>query len=1034
MAAFAHLEFHRAGIGLVPAGQPAGLPAGQAAAETAIWVRQVAGSREPLRSCNCRASRTRACEHLRQLDRALAELKHEGDGRPEGAAPEAHWETAFPATIWYRLVRLLQEGGAQPCGEVRVSRRRGDGEGAEIRVTSASGEELARYLDPSPAQLRFLERTGKTGSDGRTFDRAGLLARLALFQLTPDERALAKMGAKTERLSWEESFWHRLAYHCVRELGRDACTFHPAVDQESGRFTLTCRRGDQPLAEVSVPRGKVRAALALLSREFPGQRDLAIHPLPLRSIFHVTQETRFDLSEVVVRPAIAAIQASGEERYFRSAELERFRYGDLVYLRELGILAELESARRERKFRAPIEMRLTRSQVPSLLAENNQAWEAGSLVLDGPLRHRRLLRDFDSVAIAGEALERSWYWLSIRYGFDNESVSLAELLRARRDGLPFVEIAQGWIDLNAPAFGHLDRLAGRVEQELAAASAPGGHGPDAIRLSASELLRWQAAVGKPVSLPVAGAAGLGGLLELRPALPLPPLAGLRSELRPYQRIGLDWLRFLCENRLGGLLCDDMGLGKTHQAMALLVALAEQRAVDAPCLVVCPTSVISHWRDKLRDHAPGLRALIHHGVQRALPSGLGAGDVVVTSYGVLLRDAPELAGTAFAVAVFDEVQYLKNPGTKAYQAAEGLRADVKLGLTGTPIENSLDDLRALFELVLPGYLGNHPAFARRRPEGALDAEGAERESSPLALPLPLPVPQATPAAGAEAARRRQDEEEESARGELRRLVAPFVLRRLKQAVLDELPEKIEDLRTCVLSPEQVRLYREAVGGRGAELTRAITAAREPLPYIHVFALLQLLKQICDHPALALRRLDEAESFASGKWDLFRELLSECLESGQKVVVFTQFLGMITLMRRHLESLGVGYVILTGASGGAAARGALLERFRREPGCRVFLGSLRAGGIGIDLAAASTVIHYDRWWNAAREDQATDRVHRLGQRRAVQVFKLLTEGTLEEKVSAIIERKRRLMDSVVQHDDPALAKIFTRAELLELLQGV
>jgi superfamily II DNA or RNA helicase len=1032
MAAFAHLEFHRAGIGLVPAGQPADLPAGQVATETAIWVRQVAGSREPLRSCNCKASRKGACEHLRQLDRALAELKHEGDGRPEGAAPEARWETAFPATIWYRLARLLQEGGAQPCGEVRVSRRRADDQGAEIRVTSASGEELARYLDPSPAQMRFLERTGKTGSDGRTFDRAGLLARLALFQLSPDERALAKMGAKTERLSWEESFWHRVAYHCVRELGCDACTFHPAVDQESGRFTLTCRRGDQPLVEVSVPRGKVRAALALLSREYPGQRDLAIHPLPLRSIFHVTQETRFDLSEVVVRPAIAAIQASGEERYFRSTELERFRYGDLVYLRELGILAELESPGRERKFRAPIEMRLTRSQVPSLLAENSQAWEAGSLVLDGPLRHRRLLRDFDAVQIAGEALERSWYWLSIRYGFGNESVSLAELLRARRDGLPFVEIAQGWIDLNAPAFGHLDRLAGRVEQELAAESAPARHGPDAIRLSASELLRWQAAVGKPVALPAAGAAGLGGLLELRPALPMPPLAGLRSELRPYQRIGLDWLRFLCENRLGGLLCDDMGLGKTHQAMALLVALAEQRAVDAPCLVVCPTSVISHWRDKLRDHAPGLRALIHHGVQRALPSGLGAGDVVVTSYGVLLRDAPELAGTAFAVAVFDEVQYLKNPGTKAYQVAEGLRADVKLGLTGTPIENSLDDLRALFELVLPGYLGNHPAFARRRPEGALDAEGTERESNPLALPLP--VPQAMPAAGAEAARRRQDEEEESARGELRRLVAPFVLRRLKQAVLDELPEKIEDLRTCVLSPDQVRLYREAVGGRGAELARTITAAREPLPYIHVFALLQLLKQICDHPALALRRLDEAESFASGKWDLFRELLSECLESGQKVVVFTQFLGMITLMRRHLESLGVGHVILTGASGGAAARGALLERFRREPGCRVFLGSLRAGGTGIDLAAASTVIHYDRWWNAAREDQATDRVHRLGQRRAVQVFKLLTEGTLEEKVSAIIERKRRLMDSVVQHDDPALAKIFTRAELLELLQGV
>jgi SNF2 family DNA or RNA helicase len=504
---------------------------------------------------------------------------------------------------------------------------------------------------------------------------------------------------------------------------------------------------------------------------------------------------------------------------------------------------------------------------------------------------------------------------------------------------------------------------------------------------------------------------------------------MSSPLRHYQHMGLDWLRFLCENRLGGLLCDDMGLGKTHQAMALLVALAEQRGAVAPFLVVCPTSVISHWRDKIRDHAPGLRALVHHGAQRSLPPSLQAGDVVVTSYGVMLRDAPELAEVAFAVAVFDEVQNLKNRETKAYQAAERLRAEVKLGLTGTPIENSLDDLRALFDLVLPGYLGNHPAFAARRAGSAPDPAAAAPASSPLALPLP----RATSAA-AEAARRREEEEEERARGELRRIIAPFVLRRLKQAVLDELPEKIEDLRTCALSPDQVRLYRDAVGGRGAELARAVAAAAGPLPYIHIFALLQLLKQICDHPALALRRLDDAESFASGKWDLFRELLSECLESGQKVVVFSQFLGMITLMQRHLEGLGVDYVTLTGASGGSGARGALVERFRREPGCRVFLGSLRAGGTGIDLAAASTVIHYDRWWNAAREDQATDRVHRIGQRRAVQVFKLLTEGTLEEKISAIIERKRRLLDSVVQHDDPSLAKIFTRAELLELLAGI
>jgi superfamily II DNA or RNA helicase len=1040
MPSFAQLEFHRAGVGLVPAGGTG--------AETAIWVPHLAGSREPLRSCNCTASRTRACDHLRALDRALAELERARAGKRDEVPAETRWESAFPGTVWYRLARLLQEGSSQPCGGIRLSRRQsGGGDTVELRVTTASSEELARYFDASPAQLRFLERTGQAGGAGHAFDRAGLLSRLALFQLSADERALAKHGVKTQRLTWEESFWHRLAYHCVRELGDAGGTFHPAIDTMSGRFTLAFRSAGEPFVEVTVPRGQVRAALKLLAEAYPQQQDLAIHPIPLRSIFHVTQETRFDLAEVVVRPAIEAIQASGEARYFRADEVERFRYGNLVYLEELGILAELERPGHERKFRAPLQMRLTRSQVPSFLAENSAAWEEGALVLDELLRHRKIFRDFDAVEITREALARSWYWLAIHYAFGNESISLAELLRARRGGLPFVEIGQGWIDLNAPAFSHLERLAEDADRlqrpdavdTLGVLAENGGTADgDSVRLSASELLRLQAAAGKPLTL-AAGAAPGGGalacLLELRPLRPLTPLAGLASALRHYQRIGVEWLRFLWENRLGGLLCDDMGLGKTHQAMALLVALAEHEGITSPFLVVCPTSVIIHWRDKLRDHAPGLRPLIHHGAQRSLPSPLLPGDVVVTSYGVLLRDAPELAKTGFSVAFFDEIQNLKNRDTKTYQAAQQLQAEVKLGLTGTPIENSLDDLRALFDLVLPGYLGNHPAFARR-PAGpaplALDVPDAARprqEPTPLVLALELPR-----AESAAVAAQRQEAEDERALGELRRMISPFVLRRLKSAVLDELPEKIEDLRACQLSADQVRLYREAVGGRGAELARAVAAADGPLPYIHIFALLQLLKQICDHPALALRRLDEAEQFTSGKWDLYRELLSECLESGQKVVVFTHFLGMITLMQRHLEGLGVDHVSLTGASGGSARRGSLIERFNREPGCRVFLGSLKAGGSGIDLAAASTVIHYDRWWNAAREDQATDRVHRIGQRRAVQVFKLVTEGTLEEKISAIIERKRRLMNSVVQHHDPALAKIFTRAELLDLLQGV
>jgi SNF2 family DNA or RNA helicase len=228
---------------------------------------------------------------------------------------------------------------------------------------------------------------------------------------------------------------------------------------------------------------------------------------------------------------------------------------------------------------------------------------------------------------------------------------------------------------------------------------------------------------------------------------------------------------------------------------------------------------------------------------------------------------------------------------------------------------------------------------------------------------------------------------------------------------------------------VKLYREAVAARAAPLVEKLRARGERPPYMHIFSLLMLLKRICDHPALALGRLDEHERYASGKWDLFQELLEESLDAGKKVVVFTQFLGMIELFEGLLSARGIGFVSLTGAS---RERGEIVRRFNEEEDCRVFLGSLKAGGTGIDLTSASVVIHYDRWWNAAREDQATDRVYRFGQNKAVSVLKLTTEGTLEEKISVIIERKRRLMHDVVQVDDPSASKTFTREELIELLE--
>ncbi len=1027
MPRFPHLEMHRSGIGLAPCGP------GQEGA--AIHVEGVPGLSGPLRSCPCDANgrRRETCEHLKDLSRAVQAFREAYGARS--------WGAVFEETAWARLARLLSEEAPCPCAKVRVEWLGGPGDSEasapglrfvhsrKRSATKDEAEELGRWLSDGFGRLRLLERLGVAPEEAEAVDRAGVLERLAMFQWTRDEHALAKAGMKTRRQTLEEGFWHRFAYHAVRELGPDGTRFHPRVDRRTGRFALACvpaYGGDgpqgsdgtdraAPVAELTLPRESVQSVLQLLSDLFPEQEDLRIRPIPLKTIFHVSPATEIhggpgdaaaaqgEPEAVDVRPVIRALQRDGEEQVLEQAEVEKFRYGRLVFLKDLGVLAELEKVGRERKFKAPRRLRLDWSRVPSFLDEHREGVEEGAVSFEGLVGERRVFREVERVTVedvdldVDEAAGRSWYWLSVRYGFGSSSVSLAQVLDARGRGEPYFETPDGWVDLRAPGFRHLDTLLGRLARtEEEAADREG----DRLRFAPGELLGLQAATGRAIRVDAGEddatdqareqAALVRRLVEVRPAAPYEQPEGLETPLRDYQERGVEWLRFLWENRLGGVLADDMGLGKTHQTMALM-ALLRQEGAEQPMLVVCPTSVMSHWRNKIRDHAPGLRIVVHHGQGRDLERALREGGMVVTSYGVLRRDAAALAEVPWALAVFDEIQNLKNPSTRGWQAAVRVPAAVRLGLTGTPIENSLTELKALFDLVLPGYLGSDRSFEERF-GGGDELPGRERLE------------------------------------ELRRLVAPFILRRTKAAVLDELPEKIEDVRTARLSDDQVKLYREAIATRGKDLVGKIAGGGEPVPYIHVFALLNLLKQICDHPALALHELDRADETASGKWDLYRELLTECLEAGLKVVVFTQYLGMLDLMARDLDERGVESVTLTGAS---RKRGEIVDRFNGDPDCRVFLGSLKAGGTGIDLVGGSVVIHYDRWWNAAREDQATDRVHRIGQHRAVQVFKLVTEGTLEEKIHALIEKKRGMMQAVVQEDDHRLSKIFSRAELLELL---
>jgi SNF2 family DNA or RNA helicase len=796
---------------------------------------------------------------------------------------------------------------------------------------------------------------------------------------------MVEMGFQTRGLALERSFWHLVAYHAFRELGTEGFSLRPEVEEATGAFTIICCDMEgNPRFRLVIPRSRVRSVLTGLRPYLPNQHDLEIHPLPLKSIFKVSLDTQMDLE---LRPMVQLIQESGEARFFEREDLERFRYGDLIYVRELGIIAEFEKpGPLQRQFTAPQKMILKKSQIPSFLQEFGKELLDGPHIIEGGVESIRVFNKWDRIEISPEAIDRDWCWLSVKYGFGSSRISLQDILRARRNGERYVAIEEGWVDCESPSLDGLNQFSGVDSGDTERA---------AVKLSRLDLFRLKALGSVPIN--ISGdhkrKALLESILGLKPLRPFPLPKGLITPLRPYQREGMEWLGFLHENGLGGLLCDEMGLGKTHEAMAFVAGLLEQKKTKGPFLVVSPTTVLSHWERKLFQHAPGIKATVYHGGSRDLDEALKKARILLTTYGVLRRDIDKLRTVSFAVAVFDEIQYLKNPETQAYQCARELDAPMKLGLTGTPIENRLQELKSLLDLTVPGYLGNDGRFHSRYLE-------------PIEKNL-----------------------EDTRTEELRRLVSPVILRRRKETVLRDLPPKIEDIRTCMLSEDQVRLYREAVDRQAPTLVSSLKNSGEKVPYIHIFALLTLLKQICDHPALlSEEKAGSCESCASGKWDLFEELLAECLDSGQKVVVYSQFLGMIEIMEKYLQAQGIGFVTLTGRS---RNRGEIVSRFNENPECKVYVGSLKAGGTGIDLVAASVVIHYDRWWNAAKEDQATDRVHRIGQRRGVQVFKLVTEGTLEEKIAAIIEKKRRLMESVVKESDPAFLKTFTREELIQLL---
>ncbi|MBI3724208.1 DEAD/DEAH box helicase [bacterium] len=482
--------------------------------------------------------------------------------------------------------------------------------------------------------------------------------------------------------------------------------------------------------------------------------------------------------------------------------------------------------------------------------------------------------------------------------------------------------------------------------------------------------------------------------------PSDPSDGFKGRLRPYQALGLAWLETICGHGMGALLADDMGLGKTIQVLAYLEKAREKGELDGPTLLLCPTSVLGNWRREAKRFTPALKVLLHHGIERekgkSFEKFAKKHDLVLTSYGLALRDQPMLRGITWSALVIDEAQNLKNPETKQTRAVRSFDAARRIALTGTPVENRLADLHSIMEILNPGLLGTQHEFRRR-----------------FAIPI----------------ERLRDE---AARTKLRRLLRPFFLRREKTdpKVAPDLPEKVENKAYCMLTPEQATLYKAVVDASLADVKKRKAGIDRSGA---VLGALTRLKQVCNHPAHFLKDAS-ALGGRSGKLERLTELLEEVYATKDKALVFTQFKEMGDLLVRHLKNeMGEEPLFLHGGVP-RTRREEMIRLFSQEGGPRVFVLSLKAGGTGLNLTRACHVFHFDRWWNPAVEDQATDRAFRIGQTRAVMVHKLVCQGTLEERLDDMIEAKKSLAKGIVgagegwitELSDSQLAEIMTLRE--------
>jgi len=560
---------------------------------------------------------------------------------------------------------------------------------------------------------------------------------------------------------------------------------------------------------------------------------------------------------------------------------------------------------------------------------------------------------------------------------------LAELARLK---IPLVRIRGQWVELDARNLqAALKFLEGGRQGALPAGDVllEGLRGPEEdLPVTSVDADGW-----------------LGDILSGNAEHRLSPLStppSFHGELRPYQQRGLAWLSFLSRLGLGGILADDMGVGKTPQTLSLLVHEKETGRQAGPTLLVCPMSLVGNWQKEAERFTPGLSLYVHHGSDRLagaeLQAALGQADLVLTTYAIAARDREDLAAVSWQRIVCDEAQNIKNASTQQARAVRSLPASTRLALTGTPVENRLGELWSIMEFASPGLLGP-----------------AEKFRTSFAIPV-------------------ERHGDEAATDRLKRLTGPFILRRLKtdRSIITDLPDKIEMKMWCNLTPEQASLYQATV----TDMLRRIEAAEEDIERRGlVLATMARLKQVCNHPAHLLGDGSRLPG-RSGKLARLEEIGDELIAAGDKALVFTQYAEFGRMLQPYLAArLGCSVFYLHGGTP-KKARDAMVADFQANTDPAVFLLSLKAGGTGLNLTSASHVIHFDRWWNPAVEDQATDRAFRIGQRKDVQVRKFVCVGTVEERIDAMIEEKKALAERIVGTGEGWLTSLST-ADLRDVL---